>query len=182
MNIKIIELLRSVNRPGMEGLINYMNQNGFFEAPCSTRYHLAQKGGLAEHTVNVCEAALRIAETFGYGHMRNSIVVAAVLHDLGKMGQYGKQEYIVNYNSNGMQNQTTPYEKNHELLPMEHEVRSVAIASRFIELTEEEQQAILWHNGLYGAFKYGIQGKETPLYMIIHFADMWCSRVIEIKK
>ena len=45
--------------------------------------------------------------------------------------------------------------------------------------TEEEQQAILWHNGLYGPFKYEIQGNETLLYMILHFADLWSSRVTE---
>jgi hypothetical protein len=28
-------------------------------------------------------------------------------------------------------------------------------------------------------FKYEIPGKETILYMLIHFADMWASRVIE---
>jgi hypothetical protein len=54
------------------------------------------------------------------------------------------------------------------------------IAERFIVLSEQEEQAILWHNGLYGAFKYDIQGKETEMYMILHFADMWASRVTEV--
>jgi hypothetical protein len=54
------------------------------------------------------------------------------------------------------------------------------IAERYISLTEEEEQAILYHNGLYGVFKYEISGKETPLYMLLHFSDMWASRVIEI--
>ena len=52
-------------------------------------------------------------------------------------------------------------------------------AIKYLDLTEEEQRAIARHNALYGAFKYDIQDKETPLYMIIHFADMWASRVIE---
>ena len=51
----------------------------------------------------------------------------------------------------------------------------------YIDLTEEEQHAILYHNGLYGPLKYEIQGNETPLYMIIHFADLWASRVVEGK-
>lgn len=29
--------------------------------------------------------------------------------------------------------------------------------------------------------KYEIQGNETPLYMIIHFADLWASRMTEKK-
>ena len=56
------------------------------------------------------------------------------------------------------------------------------IAERFIELTEEEETAILWHNGLYGQFKYDIPGKETKLYMALHWADMWASRVTEIEE
>ena len=60
-----------------------------------------------------------------------------------------------------------------------HEIRSVAIATMYIDLTEEEQHAILYHNGLYGALKYEIQNNETPLYMIIHCADPWASRVTE---
>ena len=53
MKEKIIELLRSTKRAGMDKLIEHMEQNGFFDAPCSTRYHLAKDGGLAEHSYNV---------------------------------------------------------------------------------------------------------------------------------
>ena len=68
---------------------------------------------------------------------------------------------------------------NDELSAVDHEIRSVKIASKYISLTEEEELAILWHNGLYGNFKYQISGKETPLYLLLHFADMWASRVTE---
>ena len=64
-------------------------------------------------------------------------------------------------------------------MTLPHEIVSVIEASKYINLTEDEQRAIAWHNSLYGVFKYDIQGKETPLYMIIHFADMWASRVTE---
>ena len=64
-------------------------------------------------------------------------------------------------------------------MTLDHELVSVIEASKYIKLTEDEQMAIAWHNGLYGLFKYQIAGKETPLYMIIHFADMWASRVME---
>ena len=48
-----------------------------------------------------------------------------------------------------------------------------------IELTEEEEFAILYHNGLYSELKYSYSGKETPLSMVLHFADLWASRVTE---
>jgi hypothetical protein len=58
-----------------------------------------------------------------------------------------------------------------------HEVRSVKIASRFIHLTEYEEHAIYYHNGKYTHTGYDL--KETPLQMLLHFADLWCSRVLE---
>ena len=97
------------------------------------------------------------------------------------MGQFDKPLYIPNLLKNGELG-SKPYKSNPDLLNIPHEVRSIVIASMFIDLTEEEQFAILYHNGLYGDFKYEISGKETPLYLLIHFADLWCSRIIEIKE
>lgn len=192
MEIKeqIIELLKETEREGMDKLIAYMEDNGFFTAPCSTAYHLSKEGGLVEHSMNVYLAACDLKKNLMFCDVEyDSVIICALLHDIGKMGQYGKPGYIPNMlkgratkanpNPEPVQSATKPYVGNPELLAVAHEVRSIAILSRFIELTEEEQQAILWHNGLYGAFKYEIQGKETQLYMILHWADMWASRVME---
>lgn len=53
MKQKIVDLLMETKREGMGMLVEYMIQSGFFETPCSTRYHLAKKGGLAEHALNI---------------------------------------------------------------------------------------------------------------------------------
>ena len=63
---KIKELLLSTGRKGMDKLIEHMENEGFFTAPCSTRFHLAEEGGLAEHSFNVYENALKIANGLGY--------------------------------------------------------------------------------------------------------------------
>lgn len=182
---RIFNLLKETKRAGIEDLLDYMDKGGFFDAPCSTRYHLAEPGGLAQHSLNVLTTALAMASTL---HSKtgaspitfdfiNSITICALLHDLGKMGQFGKPQYTteeVPFADPG----EAFYSTNKDLLYVPHEVRSVAIASKFIDLTEEEQHAILYHNGLYGELQ-SIKGKETPLYMILHFADMWASRVIE---
>ena len=114
-----------------------------------------------------------------YNKIQNSVVIAAALHDLGKCGQFGKPNYVPNVLKSGKASDSKPFKTNPDLLYVDHEIRSVAIAQMFIDLTEEEQFAILYHNGLYGPLKYSLQGKETPLYMIIHWADMWASRVVE---
>lgn len=177
---EICDLLRETQRMGVHHLIDYMENSGFFTAPCSTQFHLAEPGGLAEHSLNVFRTASTINTVFQADIPFDSLIISCLLHDLGKCGQFGKPEYSENILKSGKRSGTRPYEKNKTLLPVDHEVRSVAIASQFIQLTEDEQYAILMHNGLYGPFKYGLQGRETKLQMVVHFADMWASRVIEV--
>ncbi len=181
----IVESLKATKREGIDALIDYMDDCGFFDAPCSTNYHLSCEGGLAKHTRNVMEISEKIGVSLfggeGYNKIHNMIVISAALHDLGKMGQFDKPLYIPNLLKNGELG-SKPYKSNPDLLNIPHEVRSVAISSMFIDLTEEEQFAILYHNGLYGDFKYEISGKETPLYLIIHFSDMWASHVTEVEE
>lgn len=192
---RIKSLLLSTGREGMENLINYMDGYGFFSAPCSTSHHLSKEGGLAEHSYNVYCVARDISFLLNNGpdplgkEENDALIICSLLHDIGKMGQFGKPNYVPNMlagratkanpNPEPYQSDKKPYKSNPELLYIDHEVRALPIIGKYIPLTEEEQQAILWHNGLYGPFKYEIQGKETPLYMILHFADMWASRVVE---
>lgn len=188
-NEEIKELLCSTGREGMELLISYMEENGFFDAPCSTRYHLAYKGGLAEHSLNVYTLMSKLKALLYPELPEESVIICALLHDLGKIGQFGKPNYVpkmlkgratkANPNPEPYQSPTQPYESNPDLLYVDHEVRSIQIASRYINLTEEENWAILMHNGMYGSFRYMLQGKETPLYLLLHMADMWASRVAE---
>lgn len=178
----ITSLLISTEREGIYQLLKYMDNSGFYIAPASTKYHGAVIGALAEHSLNVYNAAMNLANAWldsdKVEELRNSIIICSLLHDLGKAGQYNKPLYVENVLKTGV-SKAQPFKVNSELMTLPHEVVSVIEASKYIELTEDEQRAIAWHNGLYGCFKYDIQGKETPLYMILHFADMWASRVME---
>lgn len=176
---KIKDLLRSTEREGIDDLIVAMEQGGYFTAPCSTDKHLSRKGGLAEHSLNVYSAMVDIDAGLGADLPDDSLVICALLHDLGKMGDHGKANYVENILKSGAQSSAKPYSTNRELIYLAHEIRSAMIAERYIALSEGEEAAILWHNGLYGQFKYDIPGKETPLYMVLHWADMWASRVME---
>ncbi len=183
---KIINLLLSTGREGMSNLINHMDKNGFFSAPCSGGNHLAKEGGLAEHSLNVYfiadgSASSRLDfET--YVSLSNSIIIASLLHDYGKIGQFGKSLYVDNILKSGKRSEAKPYVQNSDLLDKCHEVVSAIEVGKYIQLTEEEQYAITRHNGLYGLYKYDIPGKEIPLYLLIHEADMWASRVVELEE
>ena len=172
--------LRNTNRAGIDNLINAMERGGFYEAPCSGKkiYHLAERGGLLKHSLNVLEYSRKLNEAFGSPVPDESIVIAACLHDLGKGGDYGKPYYIENILKTG-QSKAEPYKHNTELMYIAHEIKSVKIAAQYIQLTPDEEFAIVYHNGLYGKLGGDIKGKETWLYMILHTADMICSRFIE---
>ncbi|MBP3664440.1 MAG: HD family phosphohydrolase [Tyzzerella sp.] len=192
MREKIKRLLLSTKRDGIISLLTWMELNGYYEAPCSTQHHLCKEGGLAEHSWNVFDTMDKLAGTIvgekGHDDLINSIIICSLLHDIGKCGRYGKRLYVENYltkkdkKGNPIRSETKPYVTNPELLNVPHEIRSVSIIEKFIDLTEDEYYAILYHNGLYGDLKYQISGKETELYMLLHFADMWASRVVEVKK
>ena len=179
----IRDALMKTNREGIIDLLDYMNEIGFLEAPCSGGNHLAKKGGLAEHSVNV----LTIAEKIGvallggarYNEVQDSVVIAALLHDLGKCGDYDKPMYVDNILKAGKPSEAKPFKRNPELSAVPHAVRSIKLATLFIDLTEAEEWAILCHDGLYDFMKYDLKGKETWLQMIIHWADMWASHIIE---
>lgn len=177
---RIENLLEETQRPGIRDLLHWMDQNGFYDAPCSSKYHLAQIGGLAEHSLNVFRIAMKLLpELYDKDPSKvnyelvNSIVICTLLHDLGKAGQFGKPNYIVADAA-----ESAVYKTNKDLLYVPHEIRSVVIASKFIDLTEEEQFAIIYHNGLYGELK-GFKGNEIPLYLILSYADLWAARVTE---
>lgn len=181
----ITESLKKTKREGIDELLSYMDKIGFFKAPCSTRYHLAEEGGLAEHSVNVLNAAEKLSVAL-YGakniteEIRSSIVIVSLLHDLGKCGDYGKPMYVDKVLKSGKKG-VQPYDTNKDLTSVPHAIRSIKLATLFIDLTEDEEWAILTHDGLYDFMKYQIPGHETPLSLILHWADMWSSHVVEIK-
>lgn len=180
----ITEALKRTQREGADLLAEYLEQIGFFTAPASGANHSNGEGGLAEHSLNVMFTAEKIGlALYGgeeYNKLHNSVVIAALLHDVGKCGDRGKQMFIPNVLKSGKVSEAKPWKHNKELLdPDDHAVRSLEIINRFVDLTEDERHAIRFHDGLYLTANYGIKGHETPLYLIIHMADMWASRIME---
>lgn len=194
--VYVKESLLSTRRPGMKKLINHMEEQGFFEAPCSGGNHLCCKHGLVVHTANVIENSLKLGKTLlskeEFKGMKNSIIICAGLHDLGKMGQGGRPFYVENIVKDGRptkanpeqrfkQSETKPFMQNKENEHIEHCFRSIMEAYRYIDLSEEEIHAILCHDGLYGSVKYDIMGHETKLQTIIHWGDFWVAQFEEPK-
>lgn len=188
--------LKATKRAGIEDLLEHMEEIGFFTAACSGGNHLCCDYGLVVHTANVMKLAEKLGKVLlgpeKFKEMRSSIRISAGLHDLGKCGQFGKKYYVENMVKDGRPTKAEPEQKykrsdskpfmqNKDLLHVDHPIRSVIEATLYIELTEEEQFAILYHDGLYGSLAYELKGKERPLQTLLHFADYWSAQFEEGK-
>ena len=175
-------ILVGTQREGMLDLIAFMDEIGYFKASCSGGNHLCKESGLVEHSLNVMRTAINLARSLKEDittEFEDSIKIVSLLHDLGKCGQFGKEEYVPNILKSGNTSTAKPFKRNPELLNVPHSIRSVVLATLYIDLTEEEQHAILYHDGMYTPLGRELQGNETELYLILHTADMWCSRFLE---
>ncbi|MDA8227365.1 MAG: hypothetical protein M0T74_06610 [Desulfitobacterium hafniense] len=84
----ILNLWGLVNRTGVKELINFLNESDFFQAPCSTKYHLAKPGGLAEHSLNVYNLLYEKVNRYKINVPGESIIICGLGHDLCKINFY----------------------------------------------------------------------------------------------
>jgi hypothetical protein len=89
---KILALLKSVKRDGMEDLIAYLLSSDFFTAPASTKHHSAFPGGLAEHSYAVVGGFTKKVTEYGMQVPADSIAICGTLHDTCKIGIYRVDE------------------------------------------------------------------------------------------
>lgn len=85
---KILNVLTQIKRKGMPELIDWLQKSDFFEAPASTKYHGARKGGLANHSWNVYTLFCKKLKEFGIDMSPNSAAIVALLHDANKINKY----------------------------------------------------------------------------------------------
>ncbi|HHX95484.1 MAG TPA: HD domain-containing protein [Clostridia bacterium] len=152
-------------------------------APASTRFHLSKESGLLEHSCNVAETMLKIKEVLAPEISDESCVIVALLHDLGKAGMPGNPQYLVNEPTLRQKqygySPSFPYRFNKELTYLSVPVRSLYLALPYLSLTEEEAQAIVYHDGQYVEDNHSAAKKECPLTLLLQYADNWCGFVIE---
>lgn len=175
---RFITEVKKIKRDGINELLEWLEESEFYKAPASTRYHLAYEGGLVEHSLNVLVTARKFNQALNNPVEDESLTLVSLFHDLGKHNYFGKDFYTPKYLKSG-ELAKTPYERNKDLISVPHEISSVHILSQFVDLNEDEVWAIMQHNGMYSDLKYQLQGKETQLQSIVHWADMWASRFIE---
>ena len=168
MKEEFIKLLKSVDREGMDKLIEYLENSDFFVAPASTKFHGSFEGGLLAHSMKVYEILKTKTED------SDSVKIIALLHDICKVNFY-KVDYRNAKNSLGVW-EKVPYYAVEDTIPYGHGEKSVMMITEFIKLTPEEKYAIRWHMGftepkeLYGSI--GEAYKKYPIALLTHEADL----------
>ncbi len=160
------------------------NKTEWLTAPASTRFHLSKKHGLLEHACNVAETMLKIKGVLSPEISDESCVIVALLHDLGKAGMPGNPQYIVNEPSDRQKRAGypawAPYRFNNDLTYLSVRVRSLYLALPYLPLSEDEAQAIAYHDGQYVDDNRSVAKHETPLTLLLQYSDNWCGFVLEV--
>jgi len=153
---------------------------GFFSAPASSHHHLAERGGLAKHSVNVTRWLLRLSEQMGVIWPRpESPYIVGMLHDVVKCRSYafengGAEERIVYAHH--------PYAG--------HGTASLAIITceLGVRLWPSEASAIVHHMGAFNLAGNALKDFDGALdifpreIIATHTADIMAARVDENEK
>ena len=169
---------------GFADLMEFIeNETSWLTAPASTRFHLCRENGLLEHSVNVAETLIRIKDTLYPLIEDESCVIVALLHDLGKAGTPEGMLYLKNEPTERQRRAgfgpAYPYSYNTNLTYLSVPIRSLYLTLPYLELSQEEVQAIAYHDGQYVDDNRSVAKNECPLTLLLQYADNWCGFVVE---
>lgn len=190
---KFIELYRTyIHRDGSEKLLEFLmsRSSDFFEAPASTRFHGAYKGGLVDHSLNVYECLKdylerpRVREFYGLNSVsEESIAIVALLHDICKVNVYRPSKRNVKVDGQWQSVDTFEF---HDDLPYGHGEKSVYMITGFMRLTRDESFAIRYHMGFSSEYddprSIGYTFEHFPLAFALSTADMEATYFLEGEK
>lgn len=180
------DLLSSVQREGIDKLLDFIRKSDFYTAPASTKYHGAKEGGLLEHSLNVwkclhCKVSSPPWKNILDGIEDDTFKIVALLHDICKT-----YYYTVDYrNTKDESGQWTkvPYYTVDDKISYGHGEKSVMMIEEYIKLKPVERYAIRWHMGPYEGEKMwgtlSLAMQKYPLILALHEADMEATYLIE---
>ncbi len=155
-----------VERRGKEvsDFIRFLEEEtSWLTSPASTRFHNDFEGGLLKHSISVAETLIKVKGILAPAIDNESCVIVGLFHDVGKVGFPGKPFYLPNPDKEGGRKSGRRYIVNPEVVSMGLAVRSLFLVSQYIPLTEEEAQAITYHDGQYIEENKVIAHREMPL-------------------
>lgn len=181
-----IELFEGImNNKISDKFKRWLNSNGFFTAPASTRFHGNYEGGLFDHSYEVAQVLIDMTNRLDLKWERpESPYIIGMFHDLCKIDNYKTiidEPGIAMMGTNEIKGREIHFEYNENLILKGHGDKSIMLLSQFMTLTEEEVLCIRFHMGAYEGqdqwdnYDKAIRKYETVLFT--HTADMYASKV-----
>lgn len=171
----LLKLLKG-RKAEVERFLKFLEtETNWLIAPASVRHHSNMKGGLISHSVLTTKTLLEMRQTMAPHFSEETCAIVGLFHDVGKVGAPGQPFYVLKRNKAGQEYFTI----NEDLVAMGMGVRSLYLCAGALSLSDEEAQAICYHDGQYIADNLSVKNKERPLTLLLHFADMWSSHVKE---
>ena len=168
--MEIIDLLKNTGRENIDKVVEWLEQNRFFEAMASIHYHNHYYGGLASHSLDVYRLATKLNAECETPLPEDSVTLCSLLHDVCKsdLYYYDREERRT--------------KKHEEIAAQGHGIRSVRILkSCGLPLSHDEELAIWWHMGEHEQpFDHPEvyeSTKNNPLCNLIRKADQEASTV-----
>lgn len=185
--------LSSINRKGMDKVLEYLRNSDFYYAPSSSKYHSNYQGGLLDHSILVLSVAMKLREAMIKMKPElevrlsvENVIVSALLHDVCKISFYKpKNKWKKDENDNWITYLGYDIE---DTFPIGHGEKSVILLQWLgLELTVDEMLAIRYHMGLWSdSTDYGDPNRTyfravsmCPLLTIIQNADFMTSNLLE---
>lgn len=164
----------------------YDCHNALRSAPASCHYHNSFASGWIDHSVRVCVNALRIREAIAPDLSRDSTVVAALCHDLTKLGFPVEGGVISRYRANPsfdpnrhVSRYNRPFAYNPHQPPFPLGVSSGIVAAKFLDLTWGEILAITASDGQWELGNRYYSLKENALLAVTMYADHFSGIIVE---
>ena len=144
MKERVVSLLSEVNRKGIDNLIQFVKDSNYLTTAQCYSHHKCQHG-LMMHSLEVLDCMLNNNLV---GIPRESIILVALCHDLGKARLNRKK-----------------------IGSGDHPQRSIAILNQCgVELTDDERDAILNHHPK-GFGDWFANAFNSPLQMLLQIGD-----------
>ncbi len=154
-------------------------ETAWLTAPASTRFHFACEGGLVRHACNVTRTLLELRTLLAPDISEESCIIVGLYHDLGKAGMPGMPYYLPNPSQWHIKNRGIHYVVSKDMAYMDIASRSLFLVAQHLPLSNEEAQAIRYHDGQYIDENSSVAHREARLTLLLQYADNWSGEVLE---
>lgn len=162
--------------PAVKEMLSEMDER-LATCPASAKldYHGAFPGGLVDHSLRVLNRLVVLNGAFGWGLSKQSMILSALFHDVGKVGLPGKErslDFYIEQPDDWKRKRGEVYAYNNELQYLTTPDRSVFIMQHYrVQLTAEEWLAIRCNDGFVWEPNKAYCLKVSPLVYGVMTAD-----------